>query len=111
MTCRPARRQATLLAFVRPSEAMLTEFFYVFAYSKRAQFALVVGFGFFVGLMIGGEYATDHLELRSIPGPLVEVIRDNILHRYQKAAWTILCMSVLAAAKFYRKDRKRLLDL
>lgn len=87
---------------------MLSEFFYVFAYSKRAQFILVVGFVFFAGLMIGGEYATDHMELKSIPGPLAEVVRDNILHRYQKAAWGILGLSVLAAVKFYRKDRKRL---
>lgn len=34
---------------------MLTEFLYVFAYSKRVQFILVLGIVFFAGLMIGGR--------------------------------------------------------
>lgn len=87
---------------------MLTEFLYVFAYSKRTQAILVVGLVFFAGLMIGGAYATEHMELKSIPAPLVEVIRDGILRRYEKGAWGVLGISLLAAVKFYRKDRKRL---
>lgn len=86
---------------------MLTEFLYVFAHSKRAQFILIVGLIFFAGLMIGGEYAKNHLELKNIPWAVAEVVRDHILHRYEKAAWGILALSILAAAKFYRKDRKR----
>lgn len=87
---------------------MLYEFFYVLALSRRTQIILLVGLFFFAGLMIGGAYASSHFELKSIPGPLAEVIRDKLLHRYEKAAWAVLGMSILAAVKFYRKDRKRL---
>ncbi|RTD95919.1 hypothetical protein EJO68_06065 [Variovorax atrisoli] len=87
---------------------MLTEFLYVLAYSKRTQFILVVGVVFFSGLMIGGAYAAEHMELKSIPASLAEVIRDGVLRRYEKGAWGVLGLSLLAAVKFYRKDRKRL---
>jgi len=87
---------------------MLSEFLYVFALSKRTQFILIIGIVFFAGLMIGGEYAVNHLELKSVPSPLADVIKGKILHRYDKAAWTILGLSILAAVKFYRKDRRRL---
>lgn len=91
-----------------PAEAMLTEFLYVFAYSKRTQFILLVGVVLFGGLLIGGAYTTSHMELKNVPDSVVDVIRNKLLQRYEKAAWGILGLSVLAAVKFYRKDRKRL---
>lgn len=87
---------------------MFDEFLVVFAYSKRTQWVLIIGLVFFFGLMLGGAYWSDHLELKSLSAPVAEVVRDKIVHRYDKAAWGILVATLFAAIKCYRKDRKRL---
>lgn len=87
---------------------MFTEILYVLALSRKTQIILIVGAAFFAGLMIGGKYAVKGLDLKSLPAPIAEAIREKVLHRYDKAAWAILGVSMLGAIKAYRNDRKRL---
>ena len=86
---------------------MFEEFLTVLSYSRRTQFVLVLGVVFFAGFMLGGAYMVSNLELKSVSGSLADVIRDRLLHRYDKAAWFCLISSLFAAVGYYRKDRKR----
>ena len=42
---------------------------------------------------------------------MADVIREKIIHRYDKAAWLALGSFWLLAFKCYKKDRKRLMRL
>lgn len=87
----------------------LEEFLVVLAYSKRAQLAIWLGLISFVVILVLGVVMAHNLELHGILAPLTAVIRETLIARYDKAAWTSLGLFLLLAAKFYRKDKKRLL--
>jgi hypothetical protein len=87
----------------------LAEILVVLAYSSRTQFAIVLGMVSFVGLMVAGDYFVGRIELHGALASLTDVVREKLLHRYDKAAWASLAACLLLAVKLYRKDRKRLL--
>lgn len=89
----------------------LAEILVVLAHSSRTQFALVLGVVSFVGLMVAGDYFVGRIQLHGALSPLTEVVREQLFHRYDKAAWGSLVACLLLAIKLYRKDRKRLLGL
>lgn len=89
----------------------LEEFLVVLAYSTKTQLAVMCGLAFFMGTMIAGDYFTTRMEIHGTLSPLTEMIREKIAHRYDKVAWGVLFSFLLLAAKFYKKDRKRLLDI
>lgn len=87
----------------------LEEFLVVLAYSTKTQLAVIFGLAFFVGTMVAGDYFIGHLEIHGILAPLTDVVREKIVHRYDKVAWAILVSFLFLAVKCYKKDRKRLL--
>ena len=89
----------------------LEELLIVLAYSAKTQVAILFGLVFFVVTMSIGHYFSTHLEMHGVLAPLTEMVRDNISRRYDKAAWGTLLALLLLAAKSYKKDRKRLLQL
>lgn len=80
-------------------------------YSTRTQLAIISGAAFFVGILMAGQSLVGGLELHGPLAPLTDVIRDRLMHRYDKAAWIALGSFWLLAIKLYRNDRKRLLCL
>lgn len=90
---------------------VLAEAWVVLCYSTRTQLAIICGAVFFVGILLAGQSLVGGLELHGPLVPLTDVIRDRLMHRYDKAAWIGLGSFWLLAIKFYRKDRKRLLGL
>lgn len=80
-------------------------------YSTRTQLAIIFGAAFFVGILLAGQSLVGGLELHGPLAPLTDVIRDRLMHRYDKAAWIGLGSFWLLAIKIYRKDRKRLMGL
>ncbi len=86
----------------------LAETLVVLAYSSRTQFAIILGIVSSVGLMVAGDYFACRIELHGALAPLTDVVRENLFHRYDKAAWASLAACLLLAVKLYRKDRKRL---
>lgn len=88
---------------------MFEEFIVVFSHSWRTQFLLALGIVLFFVLQIGGAWYIGHTDLGSLPGPFADVIREKLLHRYDKAAWVIFFSCVAGAVRAYLKDRKRLL--
>jgi hypothetical protein len=80
----------------------------VLCHSKRTQLAIGLGVFFFFGMLVLGPILAVGIEL---PGPmavLTEVVRENLLHRSDKAAWAALGSFSILALKTYRKDRRRL---
>lgn len=92
-------------------QGWLTETLVVLAYSSRTQLALVLGLASFLGFMLAGEYFVGRIEFHGLLAPLTDVVREQIGHRYDKAAWTSLVAFLLLAVKLHRKDRKRLMSL
>jgi hypothetical protein len=89
----------------------LSEVLVVLCHSTRTQLAIALGLIFFAGTLLMGHALVDGLELRGPMAPLAEVIRDALMHRYDKAAWMALGGFLLVAIKAYRKDRRRLFGL
>lgn len=90
---------------------VLAEAWVVLCYSTRTQLAIICGAACFVGILLAGQSLVGGLELDGPLAPLTDVVRDRLMHRYDKAAWIALGSFWLLAIKFYRKDRRRLLGL
>ncbi len=89
----------------------LEEILMVLSHSTRTQLALACAFIFFFGFLLLGQALVGRVEFHGPLAPLTDVIRDALLHRYDKAAWIALGSFLLLAIKLYRKDRRRLLGL
>lgn len=86
----------------------LTEFIYILSISTRTQWALVLGPIFYFGITLLGQYMLADFKLSESMAPLEGVITEQILRRYDKAAWFFLGSFWLLAIKLYKKDKKRL---
>ena len=89
----------------------VSEVLVVLCHSTRTQLAIALGLIFFASTLLMGHVLVDGLELRGPVAPMADVIRDALMHRYDKAAWMALGGFLLVAIKAYRKDRRRLLGL
>jgi hypothetical protein len=90
---------------------LLAEALVVLCYSRRIQLAIFFGALFFIGIMLTGHTLVDGFVLQGPLAPLTELVREQLMHRYEKAAWFALVSSLLLAFKFYRKDRRHLLGV
>lgn len=90
-------------------QSYLMEFLVVVSLSKRTQAAIFCAVLFFIGIQLVGDYLVHDMTFNGPLAALSEVIREKVLHRYEKAAWVALVSFLLVAARFYRKDRLRLL--
>jgi len=87
----------------------IEEVLMVVSCSTRTQLAIMFGVVFFVGFLLAGQVIVGRIELHGFLAPLTDVIRDRLLHRYDKAAWIALGSFLLLAIRAYRRDRQRLL--
>lgn len=90
---------------------MLEEFLFVVAHSTRTQLALLCAVVFPIGIWIVGEHLTGNLEFSGPLAQLTEIVREKLMHRYDKAALTSLFVFLALAVKSYLKARKRLFQL
>lgn len=80
----------------------------VLSRSWRTQAALLLALIAPLSLHLLGLSQVNQIEFH---GPLVQLtdpIRDLLMHRYDKAAWFALGAFLLAALKFYKRDRRNL---
>ena len=83
------------------------EFVAIFAFSRRTQWALLLGLIAFVAMNLLGNHILSDFELTGAMAPLTESIKGLIDQRYDKMAFACLFSSWALAFRFYRKDRKR----
>lgn len=83
------------------------EILYGLAISRRAQWAIIWGAIFFIGINVLGSYMTANVEF---VGPM-KVFKESLFHRigkkYDKAAVVALVSFWWLAYKFYKKDKDR----
>lgn len=85
----------------------LTEVLLILSFSKRTQWAIFLGvIGFFVINFLGSTQL-DNFELQGAMAPFSGVIKDNLVQKYDKAAYGCLGSFWLLAYKLYRRDKKR----
>jgi hypothetical protein len=89
----------------------LDEFWVVLCYSTRTQVAILFALVFFVGIHLLGAHMVAGLDTHGPLAPLMEAIREKLMHRYDKAAWVAVGGFLLTAVRCYRRDRKRLFGL
>jgi hypothetical protein len=85
----------------------LVEFLYVFALSKRTQWALIFGLVFFGGIHLVGAHVLSNFELEGSTKQLQDIIVHRIAKRYDKLALFTLFSFLILAYKCYQKDKKR----
>ncbi len=84
----------------------LVEFLTILAVSNRTQWAIILGFVFFIGIHLMGDYVLSHLDLQVSVG-LQEIIVQKIAEKYDKAALVILLSFLVLAYRYYKKDKKK----
>jgi len=84
-----------------------TEVLVILAYSKRTQWALILGMMGFIGITLWGDYQLANFELSGNFTAIGDVIKQKLLRHYDKAALGCLLSFWFTAIKLYRKDRKR----
>ena len=73
----------------------LEKFWIVLCHSGRTQLAIAVGLFFFVVILLMGQILVGSLELQGPLATLTDVVRDKLMHRYDKAAWSALASFAL----------------
>ena len=81
----------------------LIEFLIILSASKRTQRAIILGFTFFIGIHLIGDWVLNHSYLNE--QKLYQIIFQKIARRYDKAANIILISFLMLAYKFYQKDK------
>ncbi len=84
------------------------EFLVVLSHSKRTQLAVCLGVFGFAAIHLWGNYQLSNFELSGHMSSIGEVVKENLLRRYDKVALGCLISFFLLAIKLYRKDKKRL---
>ena len=87
----------------------IAEFLVVISYSARTQVSILLGLALFVGISLVGSTLVGDVSFHGPLAPLTDIVRENLMHRYDKAAWLMLGSFLLLAVKSYKRDRKRLL--
>lgn len=82
------------------------EFVAIFAFSRRTQWALLLGLVAFIAINLLGNHMLNDFELTGVLSPLTETIKGLILQRYDKAAYACLFSSWALAFRLYQKDKK-----
>ncbi len=79
----------------------------ILSFSKRTQWAILLGvIGFFVFKFLGSTQLAN-FELHGSMAPFSEYVKGELLQKYDKAAYWCLGSFWLFAVKLYRRDRKR----
>lgn len=81
----------------------------VLSYSTKTQLAIALGIFFFLGITAMGQLLVGGLELHGPLAAVTNILREKLMHRYDKAAWLAFGAFALLAVKTYRMDRRRLL--
>ncbi|MFL1467578.1 hypothetical protein [Marinobacter sp. HN1S83] len=79
----------------------------ILAYSKRTQWAIVLGVVGFFGIQVWGNYNVSNFELSGPVSSITEVIKHKFLRQYDKVALGCLLSFWGTAITLYKKDRKR----
>lgn len=87
----------------------ISELLLVLFYSKKTQYAILIGIFGYLTINLVGDYMLRDFKLTGILAPLSEMVKNQLIGKYDKAALCCLGSFWMLAIKLYRKDKKRLL--
>ena len=85
------------------------ELLITFMYSKRAQFAFVMGPIFFILILLIGHHIASSLHFVGLYAPIAEALRPYIEFRYEHLAWANLIGFWILSGKMLIKERAKYL--
>jgi hypothetical protein len=85
------------------------ELLITFMYSKRAQFAFVMGPIFFILILLIGHHMANSLHFEGVYAPISNALRPYVEFRYEHIAWANLIGFWVLAGKMLIKDRRKYL--
>lgn len=85
----------------------IIELLCILAFSKRTQWALILGVVGFIGIHVWGQYHLSNLELEGNLSMHERVISHKLMLRYDKVALGCLISFWLLACKLYVRDKRR----
>lgn len=84
------------------------EFLTVLSFSRKTQYAIILGMIGYLAMSMIGSYMLRDFQLTGFFAPFSAVVKDKLIGKYDNAALGCLVSSWLLAIKLYRKDKKRL---
>lgn len=90
---------------------LFAEVLVVLSHSTKTQLAIAFGLISFASILLLGEVMVMRIEFHGLLSPMTDVVKDVLMHRYDKVAWGAFGSFALLAFKTYRKDRRRLLGI
>lgn len=89
----------------------MTEWFFelltILCFSRRTLFAIILGMLGYIAISLIGKHMVGDFQLSGYLAPMSDLVKENLLGKYDKAAIGWLVSSWLLAIKLYRKDKKR----
>jgi len=85
----------------------LSEFLYILALSRKTQWAIILGFVFFIGIHIVGHVVLSDFELQGSYKGVRDIIVHEMAKKYDKAALIALVSFLGLACRCYLKDKNR----
>lgn len=86
----------------------ISELLWVLLYSKKTQYAILIGIFGFLTINLVGDYMLRDFHLTGILAPLSDLVKDKLMGKYDKVALCCLFSFLMLAIKLYRKDKRRL---
>lgn len=85
----------------------ILEFLTILSFSRRTQFAIVLGPLSYIFISFIGWYMIRDFQISGYLAPLSGMVKDKFVNYYDKAAYGCLISSWGLAIKLYRKDKKQ----
>ena len=86
----------------------ISELLLVLFYSKKTQYAILIGIFGYLAINLVGDYMLRDFHLTGLLAPLNDLVKDKLIGKYDKAALCCLCSFWMLAIKLYIKDKRRL---
>jgi hypothetical protein len=83
------------------------ELLFVLSYSRKTQWAIILGALGYIFINLLGNYMLNNFHLTGILEPMTYFVKDKLSGKYDKAALGCLGSFWLLAIKLYCKDKKR----
>jgi len=85
----------------------ISEFLLILCFSKRTQYAIVIGLLGYLIINLVGIYMLRDFQLTGYLAPMSDMLKEKLICKYDRAALGCLGSFWMLAIKQYRKDKKR----
>jgi len=84
-----------------------SEFLIILCFSKKTQYAIIIGLLGYLTINLVGIYMLRDFQLTGYLAPMSDMVKEKLICKYDNAALCCLGSFCMLAIKQYRKDKKR----